>query len=456
MLTQMLQHVKLPTRQPPAALTRQLHQRLATNGLDVPVRLFDGSHIGPDDSGYRILLTQPWSPRPLLAADDRTLGDAYLRGDLDVEGSMVAALRDLAEPATTLAGGRLRARLVGDVLRLPRPPSPARDTTRPGSVAGRLHSRERDRNAISHHYDVGNDFYRLFLDAQLVYSCAYFTDDDPIDGEPASHDLDRAQTRKLDLICRKLHLQPGDRLLDIGCGWGALAIHAATHFGVHAVGVTVSDQQVALARERARASDVDDRVEFRLQDYRDVIGSFDAVSSVGMFEHVGADQLASYFATCHRLTRPGGRFLNHGITTGRQGTVRDLADDPDSFVGNYVFPDGALVPAHTAVEHIEDAGFEVVDLEQLRPHYARTLSRWVARLEANAHTARAQVGDRTYRIWRAYMAASTIGFENGDLGVVQVLGTRTPTALPLGRRWMLPDATSAAEGVVPSRAEVSA
>ncbi|MFP5252259.1 MAG: class I SAM-dependent methyltransferase [Actinomycetes bacterium] len=438
----LLTRVRVPTRHPPATVIRRLHRRLARVGVDLPVRLPDGDLLGPDRAGYRIVVAQPSAVRALLlVGDDRAAGEAYVRGDVDVEGSMVAALRDLSRHVPALGGGRPATGLIADVLRLPRLGSdPA---GRQPSLAGAVHSLQRDREAIRYHYDVGNDFYRLFLDRRLVYSCAYFPDGTPLDPPDGPDDgLDAAQARKLDLICRKLDLRPGERLLDIGCGWGALAIHAATHYGVEVVGVTLSDEQVSLARERAGQAGVDDRVEFRLADYREVTGTFDAVASIGMFEHVGTDQLDRYFTTCHLLTRPGGRFLNHGITTGQRGIVRDLAHD-DGFLARYVFPDGALVPAHTAVTHLERAGFELVDLEQLRPHYARTLTRWVARLEATAFTARATADERTYRIWRAYMAASAVGFATGDLGVIQLLGVRPPGDLPLSRtRMLLPEPTT--------------
>jgi len=435
----LLARVRVPTRHPPDTVVRRLHRRLARVGVDLPVRLPDGDPLGPDDAGYRIGVARPSAVRALLlGGDDRAAGEAYVHGDVDVEGSMVAALRDISRHVPALGGGRPPTGLIADVLRLPRPAG--RPDDRQPRLAGAVHSRERDGQAIRYHYDVGNDFYRLFLDQQLVYSCAYFPDGSPLDPPDGPGDgLDAAQIRKLDLVCRKLDLRPGERVLDIGCGWGALAIHAAVHYGVEVVGVTLSDQQVTLAGERARQAGVEDRVEFRLADYREVTGTFDAVASVGMFEHVGADRLDGYFAVCHRLTRPGGRFLNHGITTGQRGIVRDLAHD-DGFLAHYVFPDGALLPAHTAVTHLERAGFEIVDLEQLRPHYARTLTRWVARLEADAGTARAVAGEQTYRIWRAYMAAAAVGFASGDLGVVQLLGVRPPADLPLSRtRMLLPE-----------------
>ncbi|MDX1621407.1 MAG: cyclopropane-fatty-acyl-phospholipid synthase family protein, partial [Nitriliruptorales bacterium] len=319
-----------------------------------------------------------------------------------------------------------------DLLQFPAPPGRRRG--RVADLVGRRHSQERDAQAIRHHYDVGNDFYELFLDERLVYSCGYFAEGDDLADARA---LDRAQHRKLDLVCRKLRLREGERFLDIGCGWGALAIHAAEHFGVRALGVTLSQQQHDLACKRVADRGLEDRVEIRLQDYREVTGRFDAVASVGMVEHVGADQLETYFSHCYDLTAPGGRFLNHGITTGQRDEIRDFTEASDSFVGQYVFPDGALVPAYTSVRHLEQAGFELIDVEQLRPHYARTLTHWVHRLEANADRAREIAGDGSYRTWRAYMSGSVVGFESGDLGVVQILGSKGAN-LPFGREWMLP------------------
>jgi cyclopropane-fatty-acyl-phospholipid synthase len=333
-----------------------------------------------------------------------------------------------------------RASLLWDVLMLSPPPDLGAGPR--ARLHGVVHSRDRDARAVSFHYDVGNDFYRLFLDAELVYSCGYFHPDDPSNPAEGPAALDRAQVRKLELVCRKLRLRPGNRLLDIGCGWGSLVLHAARQHGVHATGITLSEEQAALAGERVRRAGLGERVEIRVEDYRDVAGSFDAVASIGMFEHVGERRFGAYFGHVRQLLRPGGRFLNHAITTGRRSTITDLAADDGSFVGSYVFPDGCLAPAHIAVEHVERAGFELIDVQQLRPHYARTLRHWLHNLEANAGEARAVVGETIYRIWRAYMAGSVVGFETGDLGVVQILGTAGRGDLPLGRAWMEPSASS--------------
>jgi cyclopropane-fatty-acyl-phospholipid synthase len=414
-----------------AAVVRRCQAWLADAGVALPVRLWDGRVLGPEDRGYRIVLARPWALRAMvLRPTDLRLGETYLAGAIDVEGSMVAALRDLADLRARVPL-HVAARVATAVLRLPAPPRWL--AAGRVSLTGRVHDRERDAAAVRHHYDVGNDFYRLVLDQGLVYSCAYFDEVDRLAPVSDRSVLDRAQRRKLELICRKLHLAPGQRLLDIGCGWGSLVLHAALHHGVDALGITLSGEQAALARERVAAAGLQDRVRIVVRDYRDVRGRFDAIASVGMVEHVGVGELPRYAQQLHRLLVDGGRLLNHGITTGGRDVVRDFAADPDSFVGRYVFPDGALVPAHHVVRVLEQAGFEIWDVEQLRPHYARTLRHWVANLEGGLGVARALVGDRTARIWRAYLAGSVLGFEDNDLGVVQVLGSRGAGSLPFGR-----------------------
>jgi cyclopropane-fatty-acyl-phospholipid synthase len=414
-----------------ADVVERLAARLAARRHHLPLRLWDGTELGSDDRGYRLVLEEPWSLRALLVPPtDLQAGETYLAGSVDVEGSMVAALRDITRLREDV-DWRLRADLLRTVAFLPAPPEerPRHRVTLPG----RLHSRARDAVAVRHHYDVGNDLYRRFLDRDLVYSCAYFADEDR--AAPASDRsvLDRAQRRKLELICRKLALRPGERLLDVGCGWGSLLIHAARHHGVRAVGVTLSEQQAALARERVAAAGLAARIEVRLCDYRDVSERFDAIASVGMVEHVGAGELASYVDHLRDRLRDGGRLLNHGITTGGRHEVRDFGAQPDTFIARYVFPDGALVPARTMIGHLERAGFEIQDVEQLRRHYARTLRHWVTNLESEADEVRRVVGERTYRVWRAYLAGSSLGFEANDLGVIQVLATKGPVDLPLDR-----------------------
>ena len=414
-----------------AEVVTELQQRFSAAGIDLPLRLWDGRDLGPTPSDYRLVLHHPWSLRALLVPpNDLQAGETYLSGAVDVEGSMVASLRDLSRfrDGLTVRG---RLALARALLRLPRPP----DRGQGGRVTlrGRRHSRRRDAAAIQHHYDVGDALYQRFLDEDMVYSCAYFAEEDrdaPVSDRSV---LDRAQRRKLELVCRKLSLRPGERLLDVGCGWGSLAIHAARYHGVEVLGVTLSENQAAVARERAAAAGVGDRVRIELSDYRDVSERFDAIASIGMAEHVGSDQLERYVTHLYERLSDGGRLLNHAITTGKRNVVRDLGESPDSFIGRYVFPDGALVPAHRMAQLIERGGFELRDLEQLRPHYARTLGHWVANVEAAYDQIVDEVGAVAARVWRAYMAGSSVAFERGDLGVVQILATRGNADLPLDR-----------------------
>ena len=409
----------------------ELQQRFAAAGAGLALRLWDGRELGSSDGDYRLVLNHPWSLRALLVPpNDLQAGETYLAGAVDVEGSMVAALRDLTRFRDGLTG-RGRLAVARALLRLPRPPD--RDRGGRVSLRGRRHSRRRDAAAIQHHYDVGDALYERFLDEDLVYSCAYFADEDRDAPVTDRSVLDRAQRRKLELVCRKLDLRAGERLLDVGCGWGSLAIHAARYHGVEVLGVTLSENQAAEARERAAAAGVADRVRIELCDYRDVTEQFDAIASIGMAEHVGSDQLERYVAHLYERLSDGGRLLNHAITTGQRNVVRDMGESPDSFIGRYVFPDGALVPAHRMAQLIERGGFELRDVEQLRPHYARTLEHWVANIESAYDQIVEEVGPVTARVWRVYMAGSSVGFERGELGVVQILATRGNARLPLDR-----------------------
>ncbi|MFI6314483.1 class I SAM-dependent methyltransferase [Nocardia fusca] len=341
---------------------------------------------------------------------------AFVSGTVDLDGDIFEMLRALQSTAvndTRLGLGAARqalaaARRLGALGRRPaRPPEEARPQRGP------LHTIRRDAAAISHHYDVGNDFYRLVLGPSMTYSCARFVPDD--DGS-----LEDAQRAKHDLICRKLGLakQPAMRLLDVGCGWGSMAMHAASAYGAQVVGVTISSAQVELARRRVADAGLAGSVEIRLADYRDLRGEeFDAISSIGMFEHVGSQRAAAYFDILRTLLRPRGRLLNHAISSPGGSIMRNR-----SFVGRYVFPDGELVDVGEVVLAMERAGFEVRDVEALREHYARTLRRWVANLENGWEQSVALVGEGRARVWRLYMAASALGFEDGGLGIHQVLG----------------------------------
>jgi cyclopropane-fatty-acyl-phospholipid synthase len=306
-----------------------------------------------------------------------------------------------------------------------------------GHPRGRLHSRRRAAAAVRSHYDVGNEFYALWLDARMVYSCAYF--------DTGEEDIHVAQEAKLDLICRKLRLEHGETLLDIGCGWGSLVLHAAERYGVRATGITLSERQATFARARIAEAGLADRCRIEVRDYRDLPREavFDKVVSVGMFEHVGRARLPTYFSQAFRLTRPGGLFLNHGIVTLSSHPVplrmleRPLARRT-SFIQRYVFPDGELVPPADVLRLAEAAGFETRDLESLREHYAHTLRRWVGRLEEHHDEAARIAGEMTYRIWRLYMSGSARAFARGRIGVIQTLFSRKDrvgrSRLPLTRR----------------------
>jgi cyclopropane-fatty-acyl-phospholipid synthase len=341
------------------------------------------------------------------------LGRAWISGALDLEGDLEAmlALRHQFGGLPFSTTDRLRAaalalRLAGRAV-LRRPPRPAPEA----ALSGRRHTLRRDQAAIRHHYDVPDEFYRLLLGTTMVYSCAYF--EDPCES------LEQAQTRKLELVCRKLRLHRRDRLLDVGCGWGSLLIHAARHHGVRAVGVTLSPAQAESARRRIRAAGLGDWCEVRVADYREVHdGPYDAVASVGMYEHVGRRGLDGYVGAVRRVLRPGGLFLNHGI-------ARLSANAPTrTFNSAFVFPDGELHPPTAFFGALEDAGFELRDVESLREHYPLTLRRWLANLEAQRDAAVAAAGSERERAWRLYIAGAASAFAHGELSVFQTLAVR--------------------------------
>jgi cyclopropane-fatty-acyl-phospholipid synthase len=397
--------------------------------LPLGIRCWDGSEVPGPPGAPTLVVASPRAIRRIVyARDELGLARAYVSGELDIEGDLfrVLELPDAlpARPDLTLDRASLRP-LLSDLVRhgvLGLPLSPPAEEVR---LRGLRHSLRRDRAAISHHYDVGNDFYAQLLGPTMVYSCAYFA-------SPTTP-LDEAQVAKLDLVCRKLDLQPGMRLLDVGCGWGSLVRHAAATYGVRAVGVTISPAQADLARRRIAEAGLDDRVEIRLQDYREVTdGPFDAIASVGMAEHVGRAQFPAYASGLHALLAPGGRLLNHAIARGPDaGTQRD---DARSFVTRYVFPDGELQPLADHVAFLEQAGFEVRDVEGLREHYALTCRAWVANLESRWEEAVRDVPPARARVWRLYIAGSALAFERRRVGVNQILATRAGTgAWPLRR-----------------------
>jgi len=356
--------------------------------------------------------------------------EAYLRGDVEIEGEMMAAVQaGEALDLRRLHSTDLR-RLIRWGLTLRRGAAPAKRPVRVARMRGQRHSRARDMAAIRFHYDVGEDFYRLWLDRRLTYSCAYFES-----AAVPEADLDAAQEAKLDLICRKLGLREGQRLLDIGCGWGSLIVYAAERYGVEALGVTLSERQAAEANRRAAAAGLGDRARAEVRDYRDLgaLGRFDAVASVGMFEHVGRANLGPYFRATREALLPGGRLLNHGIATTRTGLDWALRPGRGHFVDRYVFPDGELVTVARAIAAARQAGFEVHGMESLRPHYALTLTAWVRRLEAAWDAAVAAAGEEVARTWRLYMSAARLGFERGELDVAQLLLARPGIGAPAPR-----------------------
>ena len=364
----------------------------------------------------------------VLGRDPLRLVEAYFRGDIDVEGDFFAALalKDHLRSIQLSLRERLYALVTALRFRTPGDGRAGLRGARPSLHGGavKAHSKTENRAAISFHYDVSNEFYRLWLDQERVYSCAYFTSPD--------ESLDQAQRNKLEHICRKLRLQPGERLLDIGCGWGALVCWAARHHGVRAHGITLSQQQFEFAQQRIRTEDLQDLVTVELRDYRDLAGAgvFDKVSSIGMFEHVGLANLPTYLGAVMSVLRPGGLFLNHGITHDEEGWNKTVATE---FINRYVFPDGELDCISNIQLGMERAGFEIHDVEGLRPHYALTLRHWVQRLEANREAALREVDEPTYRVWRLYMAACALDFEAGTTGIYQVLASK-----PNRGEWPLP------------------
>jgi cyclopropane-fatty-acyl-phospholipid synthase len=397
------------------------------------VRLWDGTlwpEETPPNPAFTLVLNHPGALRRMfLRPTELNLGQCFIYRDFDVEGDLIAAFR-LADQLIDLSLDLpSRLRLAGQLLSLPHTKAP-QEGRQAARLNGAVHSRGRDRQAIAYHYDVSNDFYALWLDRRMVYSCAYFCH--------GGEDLDLAQEQKLEHTCRKLRLAPGERLLDIGCGWGGLVIYAARHYGVQSVGITLSEPQVKLARARIREAGLEDRCRVDLLDYREVPEGepFDKLVSVGMFEHVGESKLPAYFDKAWRLLRPEGLFLNHAIACTEPDFVGSRT--PDSFSERYVFPDGELVPINRSLRAAETVGWEIRDVESLREHYALTLRHWARRLVERREEALACVDPTTYRVWRLFISGSADGFEAGRLNVYQSLlakpGPRGRSGLPLTRR----------------------
>lgn len=375
----------------------------------ITFELWNGKRYGLGESSQLVLrIRSPQALVRLLEPSLASLGEAYVEGDVDFEGRMSEAFRTVAGFVSSL----------GENARRPR-------------VRTARHSRKLDSESIAHHYDVSNEFYRLWLDENMVYSCGYFRSDEDT--------LEQAQIQKIRHILNKIQLRPGETLLDIGCGWGALVLHAAREYGARCVGITLSQEQHEEATRRVRAAGLQDRCEIRLQDYRDVSGSFDKITSVGMYEHVGLKHLQAYFGRICALLRDGGVALNHGITS----TDAESGQSPygsGDFIGRYVFPNGELPHIGLVLKEMSAAGLETADVENLRCHYVTTLERWSERFENNAERLKEIAGDRRFRIWRAYLAGCAYGFAHQWISIYQILGCKagggTRYPLPMTRDYM--------------------
>jgi len=397
-----------------AQIEKMIGQLRREASVPLAIELWNGKRYAlGDPATVTLRVPAASSVRYLAHADLAKLGEAYVEGHIEVEGPIRDAIRAAESLARHLSGEKKG--------RLPQ-------------LLRNLHSRKNDSAAIRYHYDVSNDFYALWLDERMVYSCAYF--------KTGEEGIGEAQVQKLDHICRKLRLKPGDRFLDIGCGWGALVMHAAERYGAKALGVTLSHNQHALANERIRAAGLADRCEVRIQDYRDIQGegAFDKIASVGMFEHVGLKNLPVYFGAIRRLLAGGGVVLNHGITS-VDPESRSVGMGGGDFIGKYVFPHGELPHLSLVIKEMSAAGLEVMDSETLRLHYAKTLEQWSARLEANLDKAREYAGEKRLRIWRAYLAGCAHAFAEGWVSIQQVLavkgGTPRENPLPWTRDYMV-------------------
>ena len=393
---------------------------------------FDGSTAGPPDAPVRVEVRTPTAVSYLLSAPGELgLARAYATGHLDVHGDLYTAIGAVADAADELGmGTRLAAvRELGPRYLRPvsRPPEelPARWRR---VWHGLRHSRGRDDQAISHHYDVSNRFYSYLLGPSMAYTCACYPTEDAT--------LEQAQEHKFDLVCRKLGLQPGMRLLDVGCGWGGMVLHAVRHYGVRALGVTLSRNQADWGQKAVAEAGVADMAEVRHGDYRDIAETgFDAVSSIGLTEHIGARNLRSYFTFLHSKLNDGGRLLNHCIT--RPTTLQRATSGP--FVDRYIFPDGELEGVGQIITEMQNHGFEVRHEENLREHYARTLAAWSANLESHWDQAVAETSIGKSRVWRLYLAMSRLGFDRRLIELHQVLGVRTRSSgesgMPLRPDW---------------------
>lgn len=396
---------------------RPIAEMFLGSPLPVRVQCWDGSTLGPDDAPATLRIERTTIRRMRWAPGELGLARAFVTGDIDSTDSVVEALTVLSRITPPHTSKR---EAIGEIVRAsdrlrvlgPPPRGPAIEYRPP--PRWRLHSLRRDAAAISHHYDVSNEIYSLILGPSMTCSCARFA-------EPG-FDLQDAQASKHDHICRKLglHEAPGSRLLGVGCGWGSMAIHAAQHYETSVVGITISEMQAELARKRVAEARVDHLIEIRLQEYRDLQGeTFDAISLIRMFEHVGKVRIARYFETLRDLLRPQGRLLNHAISS-----VGSSKLSPDTFIYRSIFPDGELIDLADTIDAIQLTGLEVRDVESLREHHAITLRAWIANLEKNWAAVVAEVGEPRARAWRLYMAGATVGFDDGGNNVHQVLAVR--------------------------------
>ncbi len=394
---------------------------------DFGIALWDGTRVDAlGESRFTLRLNEPFALRAaFLPPLDLSPGRAFVEKWFDIEGDIEAAIDTLEGAVEAFPRLRLPV-LLAQLMRLPKPP-PAPGDGAGAQLNGRRHSKKRDAEAIGFHYDQPIAFYRSFLDARMVYSCGYWDD--------GVQTLDGAQVAKIDYTLRKVRLRPGERLLDIGCGWGALVMRAAQQFGAHALGVTLSRRQHEEAQRRIAESGLADRVRVELRDYRDLRGeTFDKIVSVGMVEHVGRERLATYFRTAYGALRDGGLFLNHGIA---QQSRDGKGYRASGFIDRYVFPDGDLVSVDATLRGAEAAGFEIRDVENLREHYARTLRAWYRNLDARREDVIAATDERTYRIWKIYMAGSARSFWRGQMGLFQTLLAKAdggPANIPATRR----------------------
>ncbi|MES2310163.1 MAG: cyclopropane-fatty-acyl-phospholipid synthase family protein [Verrucomicrobiota bacterium] len=418
------------------SVTRQILNELFGNQpfKNLSIRLWNDSYWPDEEERPATLVLQhPAALRNMLSPEsEKGLAEAYIRNDFDIEGNMECAFELLDRIKERTQGWSKKLKIDHLLRNLPTRPCTENLFNRRASLHGRAHSEQRDRQAIQFHYDLSNEFYSLWLDPHMSYSCAYFRN--------LTDSLEMAQTQKLDYICQKLRLRPGELLLDIGCGWGTLVMHAVAHYGVRAIGITLSQRQADYAQERIRRLRLQNQIEIRLQDYREIQGErlFDKISSIGMVEHVGEKNLPDYFRQIYSLLKPGGLFLNHGIGCG----PRPMDRYEDSFMDRYVFPDGELVPISKMIEPGEKQGFEVRDVENLREHYALTLRQWVNRLESQHDQILDHVPESIYRIWRLYMTGCIVSFQKGSMAIYQALFSKLDASgkanYPLTRESLYP------------------